>query len=262
VARRISKHPLSSAPDRVTGGKAPEWTRAEIAVLGTMPDPDAARLLRRSLSAVVTRRCGLRIPEFEKKPSTPRRFWKAKDDEVVRNHTIDEAMRLLARTRPSIIYRRRLLGVRQHNPKPWTAKEDALFTKFNNDELAKKLGRSLSSIENRRTRLKVGTPRPGWRYFTPEEDAVLGTASDAEIAARFGRSPTSVQARRLKLGISLRDPKKMPKWTRAQDKLLGTAPDAEIAKRIGRTEHAIRSRRAVLQIPKPRGTVPGEFSAE
>jgi hypothetical protein len=249
VPQRMSKHPLSSPPHRVAGGKVPEWKRAEIAVLGKVPDAEAARLLRRSLSAVVRRRRGLHIPEFEKTPhrTAARRFWQSKDDEIVRKYTIDEAMRLLGRTRPSILVRRRLLGIRQHNPKRWTAKEDALFTKFNNDELAKKLRRSLSSIENRRTRLKVGTPRPGWRYFTPAEDALLGTASDVEIARRLGRHQSSVQTRRMKLGIpSIKRP-----WTPEEDKVLGTAPDADIARRIGRTEHAIRSRRAVLHTPKP-----------
>jgi len=43
----------------------------------------------------------------------------------------------------------------------WTANEDALFGKFNDKEIAAKTGRTLSSVENRRTRLKIRVPKPG-----------------------------------------------------------------------------------------------------
>src|SRR5207249_5164624 len=89
----------------------------------------------------------------------------------------------------AIAGRRKLLGVRQIVRRAWTDDQDALFSKFNDSEIAEKLGRTLGSVENRRTRLRVSVPKPGWRFFTPEEDALLGTGTDAEIAQRLGRPP-------------------------------------------------------------------------
>jgi hypothetical protein len=69
-----------------------------------------------------------------------------------------------------------VLGIRQSVHRRWTPEQDA--SKCNDREIAGKLGRSLSPVENRRTRLRIPAPNPGWRFFAPEEDALLGTASN------------------------------------------------------------------------------------
>ena len=129
--------------------------------------------------------------------------------------------------------------------------QDALFKKCSDKEIAEQLGRTLSSVENRRTRLKIRVPKPGWRFFTPEEDALLGTASDAEIAKRIGRHPSSVQSRRLKLGMAIRHNRKRRPWTPEEDALLGTASDTELAARLDRHISTVCIRRQELSIPNP-----------
>jgi hypothetical protein len=104
-------------------------------------------------------------------------------------------------------------------------------------------------VENRRTRLKIPVPKPGWRLFTPEEDALLGTATDIEIGKRLGRHPSSVQARLLRLGMRKSNPRKRRPWTPEEDALLGTATDTEIAARLDRHIATVCLRRQKLGIP-------------
>jgi hypothetical protein len=139
--------------------------------------------------------------------------------------------------------------VRSFVRRAWTPQEDRLFGRLNDPEIAQKLGRTQSSVENRRTRLKIPVPKPGWRFFTPAEDALLGTAPDAVIAKQLGRHPSSVQDRRLRLGLRKGNPRKRRPWTPEEDAILGTASDTEIAARLHRHVSLVCIRRQKLKIP-------------
>jgi hypothetical protein len=110
------------------------------------------------------------------------------EDSIVRTFSPNDAARQLKRARTAILARRCVLGICQIIRRNWTLDQDALFLRCNDKEIAEKLGRTLSSVENRRTRLKIHVPKPGWRFFTPEEDALLCTVSEAEIAKRIALS--------------------------------------------------------------------------
>jgi hypothetical protein len=141
-----------------------------------------------------------------------------------------------------------LLGVRSIVRHAWTPEQDRLFGELNDKEIAQQLGRTQSSVENRRTRLKIPVPKPGWRFFTAAEDALLGTAPDVEIAKRLGRHPSSVQARRLRLGLRKGNPRKRRPWTPEEDAILGTSSDTEIAARLNRHVATVCIRRQKLGI--------------
>ena len=123
------------------------------------------------------------------------------------------------------------------------------------EELARRLGRTLLAIATRRLALgivsfsrksgsRAGIPRG--RLWTAKEDAPLGKLPDSEISLRLGRTLSSVRARRKRLG--LRDPSKRKPWTAAEVKLLGTAFDVFIARRLGRSEGVVRAHRQKLGI--------------
>jgi hypothetical protein len=226
------------------------WTPEDERLLGTRPDEQVALLIGATVKAVRRRRIGLRIPDVPQNRREPVRHWTPEADAVVRSCSVREAILRLGRTRASVLCRRRCLGIRQIVRRSWKATDNALFSKFNDKEIARKLGRTLSSVENRRTRLKIPVPNPGWRFFTPAEDALLGTAADAEIAARLGRHRSSVQARRLRLGILRgKRPKSRRPWTPEDDALLGTDTDTRISARLGRHVSQVCVRRQQLGIP-------------
>ena len=166
----------------------------------------------------------------------------------MRTKEIAEAMRHLKRTHAAVLIRRGVLGVRSVVHRAWTPKEDRLLGRLNNMELAQKLGRTRSFVENRRKRLKIPVPKPHWRFFTAAEDALLGTASDAVVAKRLGRHPSSVQARRHKLGLRNGNPRKRRPWRPEEDAILGTDPDTDIAARLNRHVTTVCIRRQKLGI--------------
>jgi hypothetical protein len=145
------------------------------------------------------------------------------------------------------------LGIEAGAHREWKLSEDVLLGKMSDAELARKLKRTVSSIENRRQRLGIRAANPGWRRFTPEEDALLGTMPDAEIARRTGRHWSSVQARRYLLGIKWVNPNKR-EWTEEELRRLraGKEPDETLARAFNRTPKAILSKRLALHIPKPK----------
>ena len=97
----------------------------------------------------------------------------------------------------------------------WTREQDGLLGKLSDWEVAERLGRPLSTVRNRRERLRIAPafltakeyPRPvGLRVahldpWTPKQEKLLGKFSDAEVARRLGRSVARVTNRRNRLGI-------------------------------------------------------------
>ena len=83
-------------------------------------------------------------------------------------------------------------------PKPWWAEEIAMLGKASDAQVARRLGRSVTSVKARRLRLGIASSRHRW---TPEQDALLGKFPDETLARRLGCTVKAVQARRERLGI-------------------------------------------------------------
>jgi len=132
----------------------------------------------------------------------------------------------------------------------WTQEEDALLKQFCDAEVARRLGRSLSGVKKRRSKLGLPQTDPPFVWWKPEEDKLLGTAPDAEIARRLGRTESAVKGRRLLLRIKFPNPRRP--WPPEEMALLGTQPDAVLAKKFNRPEQAVRSKR--LQMGRPETT--------
>jgi hypothetical protein len=91
----------------------------------------------------------------------------------------------------------------------WTAEEEAILGTDADWYIAKRLGRSRSTVAQRRSALGIGAFAK--RRWTSEEDALLGTDDDEVIAAKIGRTPMSVTLRRCANGIPVhRDRRAMP----------------------------------------------------
>lgn len=85
--------------------------------------------------------------------------------------------------------------------RPYTAEEDALIGCLPDEEVARRLNRSVAAIVVRRSMLgreKPGTTRRPWKAA---EIALLGRHPDAELAVRFNRTEEAVSVKRGKLGI-------------------------------------------------------------
>jgi hypothetical protein len=100
---------------------------------------------------------------------------------------------------PSSETKGRHLTTGYHGPL-WTAKDIALLGTVADEEVARRIGRTVEAVRQKREELDIPNPTSG--RWTAEEVALLGTMPDREVARRLGRSPQSVTQKRIKLGIA------------------------------------------------------------
>jgi len=253
--RPAENQPPQPAPrkiDRAAGLRSARqfpWTKAEDALLGTLTDRELAEKLHRTVDGVRDRRKSLGKPALGHAPQplymerVPRshhaRLFATKSDQELRG--------ILGWSYRRIQTRRRQLasrGKRKMAPE-WSLEEDRMLGSNPDPTLARKIGRTVTSVRGRRGVKRVRVKKD-WR---PEDDRVLGTRTDGEIALLLGRSVTNVAWRRKKLGIAA---KAAPRpWTPEEEALLGSKPDRELARAFGRTVIAVAARRIGLGRSKP-----------
>lgn len=176
--------------------------------------------------------------------------WIPEEEKFLPKLPTEELVRVLGRTSRSIRARRLLLNIRAlppANQQPWRDWEIRLLGTGTDRMIAKRLGRSVHSVENKRR--KLGIKSPATRFWTKEEEAIIGRVSDAEAARRMGRTRKAVQHRRRKLGMAFFRMEHRRKWTASEEALLGTESDAVIAKKLTRTKLSVAIQRRKKGIP-------------
>ncbi len=98
----------------------------------------------------------------------------------------------------------------------WTPEDDAKLGTDIDRNIAKRLGRSVRSIESRRRVLGVAPYIPHDREWTADEIAMLGTTSDAALADHLGCSRLTVYRQRERHGIGPFSAGNAPKRSRAK----------------------------------------------
>ena len=81
----------------------------------------------------------------------------------------------------------------------WKPEEDKLLGTAPDAEIARRLGRSESSVKGRRLLLRIKFPNPR-RPWPPGELTLLGTLPDAVLAKYFNRPESAVRSKRLQPG--------------------------------------------------------------
>jgi len=135
------------------------YTPEEDALLGTMSDREAAKLMGRSWIAVQGRRNKLKIPKFDAKLHQ----WTADEDALLGTMTDGALAARLGLTLSAVAHRRRRLkkAGRFAHRRPWTPEEDALLGTATDTEIAKRLDRHLATVCIRRQ--KLGIPNLHWQ---------------------------------------------------------------------------------------------------
>jgi len=162
-------------------------------------------------------------------------------------------------------------------PWMWTPEDDKLLGTDSDEVIARKLGRSWSTVRRRRAFLKIpcSKKRRIPKLWTPQEDKLLGTETDKAIGRKLRCSGSTVSRRRALLGIPVSpmvrkvlaegarrmrenwekkhghgvlNPRHKP-WRPVDERLLGKVADDELAKQLGRTMLAVQKRRRALGLP-------------
>jgi hypothetical protein len=243
-----------------------DWRPEDDRILGTRTDRQVAMLLGRSTNNVAWRRIKLGIaPKAKPRPWTP-------GEEALLGSKPDEQLaRRFGRTVQAVEARRIMLGRPKadavfkvfkanvsgdHRGKPantvnvkpgaryctWSVEEDALLGKLSDEEVAGRLGYSVTRVRRRRHLLGVPCWNPTNRPWTKAEIALLGTRPDREVAPLVNRSLANVRYKRLDLGIPFCNPR-YEIWKPAELALLGKVSDEEIAHRTGHSLTSVRQAR-------------------
>jgi hypothetical protein len=236
-------------------GRWPEWTAAQLQLLGTMSDKEVARRVGRTESWVGVKRRSLGIPAL----MPGQRLWTASERALLGQVTDAEAARRLNRTVHSVYSMRQDLGIaacrsnyhvfiKGRHPgnrkwEWWMEEEDALLGTMSDEKLAKKLGRSVATVAKRREIKGIRFYRKLWR---PEDDRILGTRPDSQVAKLLGRRIATVVWRRLKLGIKCCYEHRP--WLDHEIEMLGVLSDKEVARLTGHTESSAEAKRLRLKI--------------
>src|SRR5208282_5442858 len=82
----------------------------------------------------------------------------------------------------------------------WTVREMQLLGTVLDEEAARLLRRSLSSVKTKRLKLRIPSLRPWLRPWTKKELSLVGKMPDAEVARRTGHTELAAAWKRRKLG--------------------------------------------------------------
>ena len=196
-------------PQTSKSGKPHNWTRRQIAMLGTIPDAALSRKLDLSIGTVFKKRQKLGITasrppkSINWTPDVIALLGKIPDGEVARIY----GMNIL-----SVQQKRVSRGIQCYARKSktwhyWTKKEIALLGKMPDGDVALRTGINKASVFWKRCKLKIPPftqkrPKKLLTDWTLKEIAVLGKMTDAAAAASLDLAHSAVRLKRISLGIS------------------------------------------------------------
>lgn len=167
----------------------------------------------------------------------------------------------LNKSRKDILFIQKSLGIKSQRATFWTIEEERFlkknYHKYNTEDLAIKMNRSVSSIKHKAQRLNLLGERklvrnPYAKDWTVEEEQYLinnKTKSIEQLANELGRTKNSVLAKFTRLG--LRKPYHKF-WTKKEDLYLenniGVKTYAEIGKKLKRTPRSCAARANKLHL--------------
>ena len=183
------------------------WTPEKMALLGTLPDKQAARLAGVTTNAAFMKRVSTGIPPFGKSSADAKFQWKEAHRKSL-GKVPDEALADKLGISASVVTaKRHSMGITASRPsrnirKPWTRQELAMLGKKPDTIVAEKTGRGRRHIRAKRESLGI----PPFQLHTTirwtlKTTKKLGSMPDAELAKELGVASGTVALHRRRLGI-------------------------------------------------------------
>src|SRR5262249_10139468 len=153
-------------------------TRAEVKLLGTMPDAAVGKRIGISGTRVCYLRQCLGIPRFDRRGSGPRRRWPF--DALLGTVPDADIAAKFRCSRTLVMYRRSLLGISTFGgnlgstqARMWSPDEDRLLGTMTDAAAAARIGCTRTQVALRRHARGIAGFGP--REWSPAEDKLLGT---------------------------------------------------------------------------------------
>ncbi|MCE2960019.1 MAG: hypothetical protein ACK56K_06150 [Akkermansiaceae bacterium] len=190
----------------------PYWDDAKIALLGTMTDPELAKILGIKPHLVVYKRMALGIPALK---DMSKRKWRNRDILLLGKKPDQEIADLLGFSKNTVTNQRKSLGIDAYAYKSklwriWTEEELALLGKHTDKEIARRLKLNAFNVSAKRHLLGIAPfrpkqpnkkPRPNAVKWTRRNLALLGKIPDEQLCEMMGICRKSVMKKRKELGI-------------------------------------------------------------
>ena len=231
-----------------------EWTKKEIALLGTASDAEIAQRINRIPSGVFLQRTRRNIPAFGQNKTEKAHRWTKQQIKWLGKVSDVEIANRLGVSASTVAWKRRKMGIPSRTGstgrKVWTAAEIKLLGTMSDIDLAQKIQCHRHKVALKRVELGIPNFVMSNREdrWSPEIIKRLETETDAVIAEELGVTVQSVGAFRRRHGI-LRNRRARIDWNASLVKKLGKVSDQELADSIGASRASVAMKRKSLNIP-------------
>jgi len=181
------------------------WTAQQVAVLGKMPDKQAADVIGVTNNAVFSKRVSLAIPPFGRSREAAQYHWKAADIKQLGKVTDAVLARKLGVSESVVTAKRHSKGITSSTGtgrprRPWTKSELAMLGKKADTVVAAKTGRGRRHVRSKREELGIPASQQHKSIrWTKALIKRLGKVTDNELAIELGVSEGTVALHRRRL---------------------------------------------------------------
>ena len=181
------------------------WTAEQVAVLGTMPDKQAAAVIGVTKNAVFSKRVSLAIPSFGRSREAAQYHWKAADIKQLGKVSDAVLASELSISESVVTAKRHSLGITSSTGtgrprRPWTKSELAMLGKKADTVIAAETGRGRRHVRAKREELGIPASQQHKSIrWTKALIKRLGKVTDSELAIELGVSAATVALHRRRL---------------------------------------------------------------
>jgi len=182
-----------------------EWTAKRIAILGTMPDSQAAKVVGVTNNAAFSKRVSLGIPPFGKSRELAQHHWKAA--EIKQLGKVPDAVlaKELGISDSVVSSKRHSQGIASSGGtgkprRPWTKSELAMLGKKSDTVISAATGRGRRHVRSKRQELGIpATQQQKSIQWTKAIIKRMGTVTNKELAEELGVAEATVALHRRRL---------------------------------------------------------------
>jgi len=182
-----------------------EWTPKRIAVLGKMPDNQAAKVVGVTKTAAYSKRVSLGIKPFGKSRAATQHQWKKTDIDQLGKVSDAVLARKLGISESVVISKRHSKGIASSGGtgkprRPWTKSELAMLGKKSDTVIAAETGRGRRHVRSKREELGIpATQQQKSIQWTKAIIKRMGTVTNKELAEELGVAEATVALHRRRL---------------------------------------------------------------
>lgn len=182
-----------------------EWTPKRIAILGTMPDSQAAKIVGVTTNAAFSKRVSLGVPSFGKSRAAAQHHWRATELKQLGRVSDGVLAKELGISESVVTSKRHSLGIASSagigTPRrPWTKSELAMLGKKPDTVIAAETRRGRRHVRSKREELGIpATQQQKSIQWTKAIVQRMGKLTNKELAKQLGVAEATVALHRRRL---------------------------------------------------------------